>query len=142
MPHAWSKPEDQCSSPGAWGGELVEAAGGGEDDERDLGVAQHGQLVGLLEQPAPALGEAHLPARPVLDPPQLHPPALPLLLLRRRRPSRRLPLHCSSLFPPPETAAPPTKSLAMSSIAQSLPLLCGSGGKAGRNHKRIGTNSR
>ena len=85
-------------SPGVGGGELVEAAGGGEDDEHDLGVAQHGELVGLLEQPAPALGEAHLPARPVLDPPQLHRAALPpprlalpdlLLLMRRPRPPPR-----------------------------------------------------
>jgi len=54
------------------GGELEEAAAAGEDDERDLGVAQQRQLVRLLEQPVPALGERHLPADLVLDPLQLH----------------------------------------------------------------------
>ena len=44
----------------------------GEEDERDLGVAEDGELVGLLEQSVPALGEGHLPADLVLDPLQLH----------------------------------------------------------------------
>uniref|UniRef100_A0A8R7PYJ6 Uncharacterized protein n=1 Tax=Triticum urartu TaxID=4572 RepID=A0A8R7PYJ6_TRIUA len=57
------------------GGVLVEPAGGGEDEQRDLGVAEERELEGLLEEPRAALGEAHLPARPVLDPPQLHTPA-------------------------------------------------------------------
>jgi hypothetical protein len=57
------------------GGVLIELAAGGKDEERDLGVAEQGQLEGLLEQPRAALGEAHLPARLVLDPPQLHAPA-------------------------------------------------------------------
>lgn len=52
-------------------GELVELAFGREDDKADLGVAEDGELVGLFEQAAPPLREAHLPARLVLDPPQL-----------------------------------------------------------------------
>jgi len=47
----------------------------GEEDERDLGVAEDGELVGLLEQAVPALGEGHLPADLVLDPLQHHLPA-------------------------------------------------------------------
>ena len=47
----------------------------GEEDERDLGVAEDGELVGLLEQSVPALGEGHLPADLVLDPLQHHLPA-------------------------------------------------------------------
>ena len=57
------------------GGVLVEPAGGGEDEQRDLGVAEETELEGLLEEPCAALGEAHLTARPVLDPPELHTPA-------------------------------------------------------------------
>lgn len=53
--------------------ELREPAGGGEHDERDVGVAQHGELLRLLEQPAPALGEGHLPRRRALYPPYLPP---------------------------------------------------------------------
>lgn len=60
------------SEPG--GGVLVELAGGGEDEERHLRVAEQGELERLLEQPRPPLGEPHLPARLVLDPPQLHSP--------------------------------------------------------------------
>jgi hypothetical protein len=54
------------NKPGAGG--FIEAAGAGEDDESDLGIAKDGQLLGLLEQPAPALREGHLPVRRVLDP--------------------------------------------------------------------------
>ena len=54
--------------------ELVELAAVGEDDERDLGVAEHGELVGLLEQSVPALGEGDLAVDLVLDPLQLDPP--------------------------------------------------------------------
>ena len=61
-------------APGA-AAELEQPAAAGEDDERDLGVAQDGQLVGLLEQPAPPLRERHLPVDLVLDPPQLDPPS-------------------------------------------------------------------
>ena len=56
-------------------GVLVEPPVGGEDDERDLGVTEHGDLVRLLQQPVPALGEGHLAVDLVLDPPQLHRPA-------------------------------------------------------------------
>lgn len=41
--------------------ELVEATARGEDDERDLGVAEHRQLERLLEEAAPPLREGHLP---------------------------------------------------------------------------------
>lgn len=54
------------------GCELVEAAARGEDDERDLGVAEDGELVRLLEQAVAALGEGHLPVYLVLNPLQLH----------------------------------------------------------------------
>jgi hypothetical protein len=54
--------------------ELVELAAVGEDDERDLGVAEDGELVGLLEQAVAALGEGDLAVDLVLDPLELHPP--------------------------------------------------------------------
>ena len=54
-------------------GVLVEAAAAGEDDERHLGVTEDGELVGLLEEPVPALAEGHLPASGVLDPLDLNP---------------------------------------------------------------------
>lgn len=44
----------------------------GEEDEGDLGVAEDGELVGLLEQAVPPLGERHLPADLVLDPLKHH----------------------------------------------------------------------
>ncbi|KAG6479170.1 hypothetical protein ZIOFF_062631 [Zingiber officinale] len=56
----------KCVEPGA--GELVKLAQGREDDEPDLHVAKHGELVGLLEQAAAPLREGHLPSRRVLDP--------------------------------------------------------------------------
>lgn len=56
--------------PGA--AELVELAAAGEDDERDLGVAENGQLVGLLEEAVAALGEGDLPVDLVLDALQLN----------------------------------------------------------------------
>ena len=48
-------------------GELVELAAVGEDDERDLGVAEHRELVRLLEQAVATLAEGDLPVRRVLD---------------------------------------------------------------------------
>jgi hypothetical protein len=53
--------------------ELVQLATAGEDDERHLGVAEHGELVGLLEEAVATLGEGHLAVDLVLDPLQLHP---------------------------------------------------------------------
>ena len=53
-------------------GVLIELALGGEDDDGDLGVAEDGDLVRLLEQPVPALGEGHLSVYLVLYPLQLH----------------------------------------------------------------------
>jgi hypothetical protein len=53
--------------------ELVELAAVGEDDESDLRIAEDGELVRLLEQTVPALGEGHLPVDLVLDPLQLDP---------------------------------------------------------------------
>lgn len=65
-------------------GELEELPFGGEDDERDVSVAQNGDLMGFLEQPSPSLGESHLPTDLVLNPLQLNPPSshLSLFLLR------------------------------------------------------------
>jgi len=82
--------------------ELRELAGGGEDDERDVGVAEHRELLRLLEQPAPALGVGHLPRCRVLYPPYLPPlarhlslslaaAARRLLLLRPSRPTNGFP---------------------------------------------------
>jgi hypothetical protein len=53
--------------------ELEELAAVGEDDEGDLGVAEDGELVRLLEQAVAALGEGDLAVDLVLDPLQLHP---------------------------------------------------------------------
>ena len=39
-----------------------------EDDDGDLAVAEHAQLVGLLHQPELALGEGHLTVALVRDP--------------------------------------------------------------------------
>ena len=57
----------------------MELAAAGEDDDADLGVAEHADLPGLLDQSGPALGEGHLPVGGVLDPLDLdlaapHPP--------------------------------------------------------------------
>ena len=49
-------------------GELRQFACSGEDDDTDVCVAEHRDLVGLLEQAIAALGERDLPARGVLDP--------------------------------------------------------------------------
>lgn len=54
------------------GGEVVELAVRGEDDDADAGVAEDGELPGLLEQPRAALAECHLPVHRVLDAPKLH----------------------------------------------------------------------
>lgn len=56
---------------------MEEFAGGGEDDKADLGVAEDGELLGLLEQAPPPLGEGHLPCRQVVDPPYRYPLPLP-----------------------------------------------------------------
>jgi hypothetical protein len=75
-------------------GVLVEAAAAGEDDERDLGVAEHRELVRLLEQAVAALAEGDLPVRRVLDALDLDlTPPLPVAAGARRRcrlPSFRL----------------------------------------------------
>jgi len=64
-------------------GELGELPRGGEDDERDVGIAENGELLGLLEEAAAALGERDLPRRRALYP--LYLPPLP-----RHRPRRSL----------------------------------------------------
>lgn len=69
--------------PGA--GEFVELSPGREDNERDLGIAENGELERLLQQTVPPLRERHLPARGVLYP------------LHLRFPSHHLP----SFSPPP-----------------------------------------
>lgn len=64
---------------------LVDFAGARNHDERDLGVAEDGELVGLLEESVPSLGVGHLPVGRVLYPPDLDLPprhlSLSLLLL-------------------------------------------------------------
>jgi len=47
---------------------VAEAIGGGEHDERDVDVAEDGELVRLLDEAIPPLREGHLPVRVVLDP--------------------------------------------------------------------------
>ena len=89
---------------GGW--ELVEAAGVGEEDERDLGVAEDGELVGLLEQAVPALGEGHLPADLVLDPLQHHLPAAHgglISLDRSVTPTQQAAFLSKSTIPPQQT---------------------------------------
>ena len=49
-------------------GEGAEAARGGEHEEGDVDVAEDGELVGLLDEAVPALGEGDVPVRVVLDP--------------------------------------------------------------------------
>ena len=68
----------------------MEAAGAGEDDEADLGITEDTQLLGLLEDPVPALGESHLPARGVVDPTD-HYLASPHLETSTQRTSRSRP---------------------------------------------------
>lgn len=59
----------QGSLRGDGGGEEVEElAGGGEEEEEEVGVAEDGELPGLLEQAVPALVEGGLPLRGVLYP--------------------------------------------------------------------------
>lgn len=65
----WDGDDDE-DVPG--GGEVVELAVRGEDDDADVGVAEDGELPGFLEQPGTALAEGHLPVHRVLDAPQLH----------------------------------------------------------------------
>jgi hypothetical protein len=63
----------QCMLDGVpGGGEVVELAVRREDDDADAGVAEDGELPGLLEQPRAALAECHLPVHRVLDAPKLH----------------------------------------------------------------------
>jgi len=52
---------------GSGGGEVVELAMGGEDDDADVGVAEHRELSGLLEQASAALAEGDLTVDGVLD---------------------------------------------------------------------------
>lgn len=61
------------SQPGA--SEFVELPASRKDDESDLGIAEDGELKGLLQQAAPTLGKGHLPARRVLYPPYLRLPS-------------------------------------------------------------------
>ena len=43
-------------------GVLISLAGGGEDEESNLGIAENGELKGLLHEAVPPLGEGDLPA--------------------------------------------------------------------------------
>jgi hypothetical protein len=47
---------------------VVELAGGGEEEQQQVHVAQNGELPSLLEEAVPALVEGGLPLRGVLDP--------------------------------------------------------------------------
>ena len=47
---------------------MVELAGGGEEEEEEVGVAEDGELPGLLEEAVPALVEGGLALGGVLDP--------------------------------------------------------------------------
>jgi len=47
---------------------VVELAGGGEEEQQQVDVAQDGELPRLLEEAVPALVEGGLPLRGVLDP--------------------------------------------------------------------------
>lgn len=40
--------------------ELIKLATAGEDDETNLGIAQHRELIGLFEQPISSLCKCHL----------------------------------------------------------------------------------
>ena len=55
--------------------ELEELAAAGEDDESDLGVAEHGELISFLQQTISSFREGHLTIDLVLDPLQLHSPS-------------------------------------------------------------------
>ena len=65
-------------------GVLVEASSAGEDEERDFSVSEHGEFVGLLEQPVHSLAEGHLSIRCVLDPLYLYLPSPHLFFLNQR----------------------------------------------------------
>ena len=65
-------------------GVLVEAAAAGEDDEGDLGLAEHRELVRFLEEAVATLAEGDLPVGGVLDALDLD-PAPPGQLLAPRR---------------------------------------------------------
>lgn len=54
------------------GGQFVQLAMRREDDDANVGVAQHRELPRLLQQSCPALAEGDLPVDGVLDAPQLH----------------------------------------------------------------------
>jgi hypothetical protein len=65
--------------PGKWAAVFEELATGGEDDDADVRVAEHGKLVRLLQQPTATLAEGHLPVHLVLDPLHHHLPTPHLL---------------------------------------------------------------
>lgn len=60
---------------------MAHAVGGREHDESDVDVAEDGELVGLLDEPIPALRERHLAVRDVLYPPYLQLNATHLLFV-------------------------------------------------------------
>lgn len=80
--------EEEEGIPGI-GGVLIELSFGGEDDKSDLCVAEHRNLMSLLEKPHPALGEGDLTVDLVLDPLELNSPSPHLSLGRRRRRRRK-----------------------------------------------------
>lgn len=56
-------------TPGA--GIVKELAGGREDDERNLSIAENRKLLSFLKKPSSPLGESHLPGRNIIDLPDL-----------------------------------------------------------------------
>lgn len=51
---------------GGWAAVVCKLAGAGEHDDGDLGVAENGELLGLLHDAEPSLGVSHLPVGWVL----------------------------------------------------------------------------
>jgi hypothetical protein len=55
-----------------FGGEFVELSMGGENDNSNFCITEHGELLGLLKKPCSALAEGNLPVHRVLNPLQLN----------------------------------------------------------------------
>lgn len=74
--------------------ELVEFSSIGEDDESNLGVAEHRKFVRLLEKAISSLSEGHLPVDLVLNPLQLNPTS-PHFLRKNEEKNKRKSLQLS-----------------------------------------------
>lgn len=49
------------------GAEVIRVSGSGEDEESDVDIAEHGELLGLLDEAGTALGESRVTSVLVLD---------------------------------------------------------------------------